>query len=132
MPEILAKSVSSLPMPTLTPGLKRVPRCRTRIDPPVTNSPAKRFTPSRCELLSRPFRELPTPFLWAMAITPYSASGQRLAVLGPVPRLNGNFIDSNRSEILPVTVRAAILLLPLLLENQNLLGSITLHDCGLN
>ena len=65
-PETLAKRVSSLPMPTLSPGLKRVPRWRTRIDPPVTNWPSKRFTPSRCALESRPLREVPCPFLCAM------------------------------------------------------------------
>jgi hypothetical protein len=33
------------------------------IEPAVMNSPEKRFTPSRCPWLSRPFLELPTPFL---------------------------------------------------------------------
>jgi hypothetical protein len=34
--------------------------------PPVTNSPAKAFTPSRCAFESRPFVELPPPFLCAI------------------------------------------------------------------
>ena len=42
---------------------ERRPRWRTRIDPPVTMLPSKRLTPRRCELLSRPLRELPCPFL---------------------------------------------------------------------
>jgi hypothetical protein len=63
IPGIFANKVSSLPMPTLRPALNLVPRCRTKIDPPVTSWPAKRFTPRRWELLSRPLRELPTPFL---------------------------------------------------------------------
>jgi len=41
------------------PGSNRRPFCRTRIDPPVTILPSCRLTPSRCELLSRPLRELP-------------------------------------------------------------------------
>src|SRR5436190_1762610 len=53
-------------MPTLTPALKRVPRCRTRIEPAVTFSPPNSFTPRRFALLSRPLRELPTPFLCAI------------------------------------------------------------------
>src|SRR5713226_1933891 len=67
-PLALAKSVWSTPRPTLAPGLKRVPRCRTRMLPAVTNCPPKRFTPSIWGLESRPFLELPTPFLWAMVL----------------------------------------------------------------
>src|SRR5215813_13846403 len=65
-PEISAYSVSSDPRPTLFPGLNLVPRCRTRIVPPCTASPPNRFTPSRCAFESRPFLELPTPFLCAI------------------------------------------------------------------
>ena len=36
------------------------------IDPPGTNWPPKAFTPSRCAFESRPFFELPKPFLCAM------------------------------------------------------------------
>jgi hypothetical protein len=62
-PSVSAKSVSSLPIPTPTPGEKAVPRWRTMMLPAVTVSPPNRFTPRRCELLSRPFLELPPPFL---------------------------------------------------------------------
>src|SRR6185503_18592387 len=65
-PSIRANSESSRPRPTLWPGLKRVPRWRTRMDPPVTNWPPNRLTPRRWELLSRPFLELPPAFLWAI------------------------------------------------------------------
>src|SRR3990172_3730932 len=62
-PLILAKSVSSLPLPTFAPGWILVPRCLMMIVPACTTSPSYRFTPRRCELLSLPFLELPTPFL---------------------------------------------------------------------
>src|SRR5215470_12108578 len=65
-PVIFANRVSSLPRPTFSPGLIRVPRWRTMIEPPGTNWPPNAFTPSRCELESRPFLELPNPFLCAI------------------------------------------------------------------
>src|SRR3977135_2121495 len=36
------------------------------MEPPVTNSPENTLTPSRCALESRPFLELPKPFLCAI------------------------------------------------------------------
>src|SRR5437016_2863898 len=36
--------------------------------PPGTNCPPNAFTPSRCALESRPFRELPNPFLCAISV----------------------------------------------------------------
>src|SRR5947209_262212 len=59
--------VSSLPIPVPSPGLKRVPRWRTMISPPVTVWPAKTFTPRRLAFESRPLREEPSPFLCAIA-----------------------------------------------------------------
>ena len=59
----VANSVSSEPMDTLTPGRKRVPRCRTKMVPALTTSPENALTPSLCALESRPFLELPPPFL---------------------------------------------------------------------
>src|SRR2546423_5210745 len=53
-------------MPTPSPGLKRVPRWRTMISPPVTVWPANTFTPSRLALESRPLRDDPRPFLCAI------------------------------------------------------------------
>src|SRR5262249_7600015 len=37
MPATMAKSEWSLARPTFVPGFSGVPRCRTRIEPPVTN-----------------------------------------------------------------------------------------------
>src|SRR5215469_2513820 len=65
-PVTLANRVSSLPQPTFRPGLMRVPRWRTITEPPGTSWPPKTFTPSRCEFESRPFLELPNPFLCAI------------------------------------------------------------------
>src|SRR5512132_894371 len=91
VPSTLAKSVSSLPSPTLRPGRNLRPRWRTRIDPPVTTLPSNRLTPRRCELLSRPFRELPCPFFVAMALDQNvcdADAGQRAAMaLGPAHAL---------------------------------------------
>src|SRR6266850_7625223 len=120
MPAILANSVSSLPMPTFRPRLNLVPRWRTRIDPPLTSWPPKRFTPSRCEWLSRPFRELPTPFLCAIQNSWTS---------------NRYLVDSNGYVILPMSVRSAILLLPLLFKYNDFLCAVMLDhrrfDCGI-
>src|SRR3979490_1160106 len=58
-----AKIVWSRPSPTPSPGLKRVPRWRTMISPPVTAWPANTFTPRRLALESRPLRDEPRPFL---------------------------------------------------------------------
>ena len=74
-PVILAKSVSSLPRPTFRPGFTRVPRCRTMIVPPGTSCPPKALNPSRCAFESRPFREVPCPFLCAIA--QFSVLGNR-------------------------------------------------------
>src|SRR5437763_11872896 len=65
-PAIFAKIVSSLPRPALRPARKRRPRWRTMMVPPLTRLPSCALTPSRCELLSRPLRELPCPFLCAI------------------------------------------------------------------
>src|SRR5581483_6118020 len=62
-PLILANKVSSLPRPTFRPGFTRVPRCRTMMVPPGTTCPPNALNPRRCALESRPFRELPNPFL---------------------------------------------------------------------
>src|SRR5689334_1827523 len=102
MPGTLAKSVSSLPRPTFSPGLKQVPRWRTRIEPPVTTWPPKAFTPSRCALESRPFFELPRPFLCAIL------------------HLCQNLVDGQLRVILPVTDGPFVLLLAPELEHDHL------------
>src|ERR1017187_6852535 len=112
-PVTLANSVSSLPNPTFSPGLIGVPRCRTMIDPPGTSCPPKRFTPRRCALESRPFLELPKPFLCAM-------------------ELAHDVADAHFGVILPVPLGPLILLLSLELENQDLLGAIVIFDRRVN
>src|SRR5438445_5242712 len=63
-----AKSVWSLPTPTLFPGRTLVPRCRTMIVPASTRAPAYSLTPSRWPALSRPLRVEPAPFLCAISL----------------------------------------------------------------
>src|SRR5690606_21208117 len=62
-PDFRAKSVSSLPFPTLAPGWIFVPLCLTMILPASTYCPSPLLTPSLLASLSRPFLVLPTPFL---------------------------------------------------------------------
>src|ERR1700760_4772045 len=74
-------------MPTPSPALKRVPRWRTMISPPVTACPANTFTPRRLALESRPLRLEPRPFLCAIGSAPRDRrdadAGQLLAVARP-------------------------------------------------
>src|SRR6185312_14410592 len=100
MPSIFANSVSSQPRPTFLPGFSGVPRCRTRIDPPVTVSPPNALTPNRCAFESRPFLELPKPFLCAIS------------------HLRQNLVYRHACEVLPVSDRSFILLLPFELEDN--------------
>src|SRR5215207_771188 len=111
-------------MPTFWPTQNCVPRWRTTIVPERTNCPSERLTPSRFDSLSRPLRELPTPFLWAMTLSfdvlaLVAESGvdrrdrhprQRLAMAGttPVPLLRLVLEDDD--------FRTAILLLDLCLD----------------
>lgn len=64
-PSTFANRVSSPPIPTFKPGWILVPRWRTNILPARTNWPSALFTPSILGCESRPFLELPTPFLCA-------------------------------------------------------------------
>src|SRR5437763_1048062 len=86
LPAARAYRVSSLPMPTPSPGLNRVPRWRTMISPPVTVWPANTFTPSRLECESRPLREEPRPFLCAITFLRLGLAGSRLARRGLLSR----------------------------------------------
>src|ERR1035441_10508006 len=112
-PVTLANSVSSLPNPTFSPGLIGVPRCRTMIDPPGTSCPPQRFTPRRCALESRPFLELPKPFLCAM-------------------ELAHDVADAHFGVVLPVPLGPLVLLLSLELENQNFLGAVVIFHRRVN
>src|SRR5689334_4394598 len=112
-PVTFAKRVSSLPQPTLRPGLILVPRWRTMIEPPGTSWPPKTFTPSRCALESRPFLELPKPFLCA------------------IRHLSLDIADLDLSEGLAVSDGLLILLLPLEFEDDDLVAATLAEDRGL-
>src|SRR5580698_5815730 len=73
------------------------------MDPPVTVSPPKTFTPSRWALESRPFLELPRPFLCA------------------IPYLN-NLADLQFREGLTMSDGLLVLLLALEFEDQNFIA----------
>src|SRR5712664_3946761 len=107
-PSDLAKSVWSTPKPTFAPGLKRVPRWRTRMLPAVTNCPPKRFTPSIWGLESRPLRELPTPFLCAIA-------------------LDLDLGDTHRRHRLAMPAMPPVVLPPLELDDQDLVALALRH-----
>src|SRR5712671_119817 len=95
-----ANSVSSLPRPTLMPGLWRVPRCRIRIVPAWTSCPPKRLTPSRCPCESRPLTEEPPPFLCAIKCLPGAKK---------LDWLHFDAADLDGSIVLPVTVADLVL-----------------------
>src|SRR5271155_346119 len=114
MPWTFANSVSSLPRPTFSPALKREPRCRTRMEPPVTSSPPKAFTPSRCAFESRPFFELPRPFLCAIL------------------HLCQNLAHLHLRVVLPVSDGPLVLLLALELEDNHFIASPVAGDGALH
>src|SRR3954462_4535998 len=101
-------------MPTPSPGLKRVPRWRTMISPPVTTWPAKIFTPRRCACESRPMRLEPSPFFLAIP------SLLRLGLLGGLPREHLDVGDLEPSELGAVTLGALVAALRLELQNADL------------
>src|ERR1700722_7105844 len=98
---MVANRVSSLPQPTFSPGLIFVPRCRTMMDPLGMYCPPKTLMPSRCAHESRPFLELPKPFLCAMTI-----SHSWL-------QLSNDIANADLRIILPVTLRPLVLFLAL-------------------
>src|SRR5215204_6331552 len=114
-PADLAKIVSSRPMPTPSPGLKRVPRWRTMISPPDTSSPANTLTPSRFALESRPLRLEPSPFLCAMS---------------SLTLLDARHLEPR--ELLAVAGRALVAALGLELEDADLGAALVPHDPGLD
>src|SRR3712207_694792 len=101
-------------MPAPSPGLKRVPRWRTMISPPVTCWPANTFTPRRLAFESRPLRLEPRPFLCAIA--------SLLPDLG----------DAEPRELLPVPRAAAVAALGLELEHPQLLAALVADDLRLD
>src|SRR5579884_1907176 len=83
------------------------------MDPPLTSSPPNRFTPSRCAFESRPFLELPRPFLCAMN------------------HLCQNLAHPHRRVVLAVADGALVLFLPLELEDEDLVAPAVLDDGAL-
>src|SRR3712207_524982 len=114
MPGAFAYSVSSLPMPTPSPGRKRVPRWRTMISPPVTTWPANTFTPRRLALESRPLRLEPRPFLCAMRSLPLPLDAR----------------DADARELLAVARPALVAALRLELEHAQLGTALVPEDLG--
>src|ERR671932_518650 len=100
-------------MPVPSPGLKRVPRWRTMISPPVTAWPANTFTPRRFALESRPLRLEPRPFLCAMELLP------------PLP---ADARDPDPRELLAVTGAALVAALGLELEHAQLRAPLVADD----
>src|SRR5215216_2894621 len=94
-------------MPTLAPGCHFVPHWRTMMLPATTRSPPNFFTPRYCGLLSRPFREEPTPFLCAIC---------------PPRSAEGDVVDLHFREGLPVPLLAGVVLPALHLEDDDLVA----------
>ncbi len=76
------------------------------IEPAVTNSPPKALTPRRCELLSRPLRLEPRPFLCAISVYP---------ALDAVDRENLDL-----GEVVAISVAPSVVLPLLELANEDL------------
>src|SRR5258708_40272805 len=96
-------------MPTSRPGWKSVPRWRSRMLPGTTISPPNFLTPRRQPPESRPLREEPPAFLWAMEDLPRLLAGADA----------GDLQDRQR---LPMADLAAVVVAPPLLEDLDLFG----------
>src|SRR5205085_5878198 len=121
-PSMSANNVSSLPRPTFLPGFHFVPRCRARMFPPSTRSPPNFFKPKRCECESRPFRDEPTPFLCAIALTPNDECGMMNDELSTICHSSlTNRVNLHRRIALPVALFALVLFAPLLFEDDDLI-----------
>src|SRR4030088_3773532 len=121
LPEIFANSVWSVPVPTLVPARTGVPRWRTRIFPARTDSPPKRFTPSRLECESRPFRVLPPAFLCAMSANPAKKAQYASA--------RADVRDLDLGEHLPVSLLPQIVLAAAELHDAHL-GALAVANYG--
>src|ERR1700677_4438440 len=81
------------------------------IEPPGTSCPPKAFTPRRCAFESRPFLELPSPFLCAIELP-----------------LSYNLVDGDARKVLPVADRPLVLFLAFELENQDFFAAPVRRD----
>src|SRR5947209_16656508 len=102
-------------MPAPGPGLKRVPRWRTMISPPVTTWPANSLTPRRCAAESRPLRLEPRPFLCAIRC---------LLLRGRLARQQLHLLDLEPRQLRPVSLSALVAALRLELEHADLLAAL--------
>src|SRR5579871_5427508 len=102
-------------MPTPSPALKRLPRWRTMISPPLTAWPANVFTPSRCAFESRPLRLEPRPFLCAISVL---LLGGRGSCAGASARADLGDLDAR--QLLAVAGATAVAALGLELEDPQL------------
>src|SRR5262249_19544494 len=112
-----AKIVWSRPSPTCDPGWNLVPRWRTMMLPATTASPPNFLTPSRRPRLSRPLRAEPPAFFGAIC----SPSPARLAA-------GVDLGDPQHGLVLAMAVLAAIVLPPLFLEHDDLVGAAMLDE----
>src|SRR5450631_991841 len=116
-------------MPTPSPALKRLPRWRTMISPPLTCWPAKVFTPRRWALESRPLRLEPRPFLCAISVLLHSGLGGRRGLggggLGGGTRggARADLGDLDPRQLLTMACAAAVAALRLELEDPQLLAA---------
>src|SRR5918911_1904033 len=81
--------------------------------PARTRSPPNFLTPRYFGLLSRPFREEPTPFLCAML---------------SFPSAQADVVDAYLGEALPMPLLTGVVLPPLELENDDLFAAPVPHD----
>src|SRR3954466_8219450 len=96
-------------MPAPSPGLKRVPRWRTMISPPVTVCPANTFTPRRLALESRPLRLEPRPLLCAISSAPLAdrrdADARQLLAVARPALVAALGLELEHAELRPALVR---------------------------
>src|ERR1035437_4359769 len=119
-PATRAKSVSSPPRPTPSPGWKCVPRWRTMISPALTTWPPKRLTPRNWEFESRPLRVEDAPFLCAMSVP---AFGSGACQMRERPNKRGSGLDRgdlDLGRVLTVTLTLAVSGLVLELHDRDL------------
>ncbi len=119
-PSMVAKRVSSPPLPTFRPGWNLVPRWRTRIEPADTMVPSNSLTPRRLDSESRPFRVEPPPLVLDMGALSRGA--------GPGSAADAGDLDDR--VLLAVTPTLAVVGLVLVGEAVDLRALGVAHDPG--
>src|SRR5690606_26960063 len=116
LPSMSANSVWSFPIPTFTSGWCCVPRWRTMIFPAMARWPPNIFTPKRLLCDSRPFFELPAPFLCALSYLLFMMGHRPVKQFG----LSCAASEFNLGELLAVAIFLLVPLTALFLENDYL------------